>query len=256
MGAKLINIESYFSTDAKEELYIENHRIFLDDLERWASLCSAAFERATYISGCIDSKVYFISDFLLKITGYNKSDLEKEKDLFLYNIIHPHDIEFINKVYKELSTYLLNCETKYDYTKYNAKYYLRVKKKSGEWIVLECYTYPIYVVNHTVHFCITHAKVSTDPYTPFFHFYFIKDNKRFIYDEKKGVFLSDEKIRLKEVEIQVLLNTAHGMREYEIARKMDIELNTIKYYKKSILKKLSVNSMPEAIYFALKKKII
>ncbi|MGL5786062.1 MAG: LuxR C-terminal-related transcriptional regulator [Bacteroidales bacterium] len=256
MGVKLINIKDYFSKNPEDDLYIENHRIFIDDLERWASLCSAAFERATYISGCIDSNVYYISNSFLKITGYNRDDTQNNKKHFLHSIIHPYDLNFIDKVYKELSNYLLNCDTKYDYTKYNAKYYLRIKKKTEGWTTLECYSYPIYVVNNKVHFCITHAKVSTETFIPSFQFYFIKENKRFIYDEKKGIFLPDEKIKLKDVEIQVLLNTAHGMKEYEISRKMDIELNTIKYYKKSILKKLSVNSMPEAIYFALKKNII
>ncbi|MGL4331985.1 MAG: LuxR C-terminal-related transcriptional regulator [Bacteroidales bacterium] len=256
MGLFLLNIEDYFSNEPNSELYINKHRPFLDDLYRWAPLCSAAFERATYISGCYDTKVYFLSNSFIAISGYTKEEITKKADNFLLNIIHPADIKYIGNVYKELMNYYLTSENKLNHTKYFARYNMRIKNKAGKWINLECYSYPIYTINKKVHFCITHTKVSMEKFTPLFQIYFTEENKRFIFQEKKGIFFSSTKADLKDIEIRVLLNTAKGLKEHEIARDMHIELNTIKYYKKGILNKLSVNSMPEAIYYALKNKII
>lgn len=256
MGLFLLNIEDYFSDDPDSDLYINKQKPFLDDLYRWAPLCSAAFERATFISGCLDAKVYFISDSLIEICGNTKDEIKSKSENFLRNLIHPADLDFISKVYKELMSYYLTSEIKLNHTKYSARYNLRIKNKAGKWVSLECYAYPIYTINDTVHFCITHATVSKEKFVPMFQLYFTEDNERFIFQEKKGLFFSSKKIDLKDIEIRILLNTAKGMKEYEIAKGMNIDLNTIKYYKKGILKKLSVNSMTQAIYYALKNKII
>ncbi|MGL4492756.1 MAG: helix-turn-helix transcriptional regulator [Tannerellaceae bacterium] len=57
-------------------------------------------------------------------------------------------------------------------------------------------------------------------------------------------------------ELVILDLTAKGYREHEIAKKLETDVNNIKYYKKGIMHKLSVHSMPEAIYYALKHKLI
>lgn len=256
MGLILLNIENYFSDNPESDLYLEKHKPFLDDLYRWVPLCSAAFERATFISGCMDSKVYFISDSFIEISGYSKKEILANPDNFLHEIIHQRDLDTIRAAYNELINCYLTRDNKLNHTKYSARYNLRMREKSGKWITLECYAYPIYTINETVHFSITHAIVTKEKFVPMFQIYFTEDNKRYIFNEKKGMFFSSKKVDLKDIEIRVLLNTAKGLKEYEIARDMNIELNTIKYYKKGILKKLSVNNMPEAIYYALKNKII
>lgn len=256
MGLFIQNIENYFSKDSSSNLYIGHHASFLDDLHRWAPLCSAVFERATFISGCRNKKVYFLSNSFIELCGYSKEEVLKKPVNFLPEIVHPKDILFIDKIHEELTTLFFIEDNNLNHTKYSARYNLRIKNKAGKWINLECFSYPIYTVNEEIHFTITHAKASAEKYTYQFQIYFTEDNKRFIFHEKKGVFLSSKKVDLKDIEIRILLNTARGLKEHEIARDMDIDLNTIKYYKKAILKKLSVNSMPEAIYYALKNKLI
>ncbi|MGL5318918.1 MAG: LuxR C-terminal-related transcriptional regulator [Bacteroidales bacterium] len=256
MGLFLLNIESYFSEDQESELYKVKHLNFLDDLARWACLCSAAFQRASFISGCLDKKVYFLSHSFIEVSGYDKSEILSNPDDFMRKITHPSDVEHIGKAYKELESNFLQGHTKLNVTKYSVRYNLRIRNKSKKWVYLECFSYPIYSINNIVHFCINHATISKEKLTPLFQVYFTEDNKRFIFNEKKGVFYSSKKIQLKEIELQILINTARGLKEHEIARILKVEHNTLKYYKKAILNKLSVKSMPEAIYYALKNKIL
>lgn len=256
MGLFLLNIKDYFSQDPDSDLYINNHKSFLDDLSRWAPLCSDAFERASFISGCLDKKVYFLSSSFIDISLYSQDVILRKSDTFLSDIIHPLDLKYLGQVYQELLSSHLTKKNKSECTKYFSRYNLRIKNQAGKWVNLECYSYPIYSINNTVHFCITHVNTTKVNFTPMFQIYFPDINKRYIYQEKEGKFYSSSKIDLKEIEIMILLNTAKGLKEYEIARIMNIDLNKIKYYKKGVLKKLSVNSMPEAIYYALKNRII
>ncbi|MGL5563218.1 MAG: response regulator transcription factor, partial [Tannerellaceae bacterium] len=89
-----------------------------------------------------------------------------------------------------------------------------------------------------------------------FQIYFPRENKRFIYNNRLSKFILEEKTILNDKELNVLKFTALGKREYEIAEAMGVDIGLVKYYKKSVLKKLSVYSMPEALYYALKQNLI
>lgn len=66
----------------------------------------------------------------------------------------------------------------------------------------------------------------------------------------------EEKIILKPTEHEILTMVAKGIREQSIAKKLNIDVNMVKYYKKNIMEKLSVYSMPQAVYYALRNGIL
>lgn len=252
----LHDIKDYFSQDPEDDLFYEKHIIFLEDMERWASLCSAAFERATFISGCQNSRVYYISDSLAEITGYSKAEIKEIGNDFLNHIIHPADLIFIKQVTHEMfNTLFLNKDIT-DTNNYSSRFNIRIQHKNKNWVCLECMSYPIHEINDILHFSITHLKVSEKRFNHEFQMYFTKDNLRYIYHLKKKKFVLEEKANLSETELKILINTARGLKEHEISREIDMDINMVKYYKKTILRKLSVRSMPEAIYFALKQNIL
>lgn len=256
MGLVLNDFKEYFSQDPEDDLFYDNHKPFLDDLERWASLCSAAFERATFISGCLNGKVYFISDSLAEISGYKKSEIMEKHTDFLHQIIHPTDRIFIGHIMQEMFFDLFENKDITEPNQYSSRFNIRIRNKNNEWIFLECMSYPIYEIKGKLHFSITHLKVSDKKFRHMFQIYFTNDNLRYIYHLKKKKFVLEEKASLSETELKILINTARGLKEHEIAREIEMDVNMVKYYKKTILKKLSARSMPEAIYFALKQNML
>lgn len=89
-----------------------------------------------------------------------------------------------------------------------------------------------------------------------FQAFLIKDKVRYIYVPRTDRLVLEEKIILKSTELEILTMVAKGIREQSIAKKLNIDVNMVKYYKKNIMEKLSVYSMPQAVYYALRNGIL
>lgn len=61
---------------------------------------------------------------------------------------------------------------------------------------------------------------------------------------------------LSQKEFEVLQYLVTGMKNRDIAKKMYVEINTIKAHITSIMKKFGVTNRTEAAYFAIKNKIV
>ena len=83
-----------------------------------------------------------------------------------------------------------------------------------------------------------------------------QDNSCWTYSVKSGIWKQKEVNRLQERELEILLHAAKGYNTAQMADKMCISKNTVKYHRKKIFKKLAVDSMSEAIMFAIEKKLI
>lgn len=256
MGILLKDFERYFVNEASDELFIGRHRSFIDDLERWVSVCSAAFEKASFISATQTEEVYFISKSLLTLTGYSVEEAAELGADFLSKLVHPDDGKLLRLITQCALNSLLSEERNNRRIYHTIRYNFRLWHKEGHWLNIECFLYPIYLINKKVHFSLTYASPSMSILPVSFQIYFPKENKRFIYNNRLHKFILEEKTALNKNELEVLKLTALGKREYEMAEMMDIEVNLIKYYKKSVLNKLSVYSMPEALYYALKQNLL
>ena len=256
MGILLKDFESYFVNVEGDELFIDIHRPFIDDLERWASVCSAAFEKASFINATQTEDVYFISNSFLALTGYSEEEASESGVGFLSNLVHPDDQELL-RIIGQCATKTLLSEQRNNRRIYHTiRYNFRLWHKEGHWLNIECFLYPIYSIKNKVHFALTYATPSMSLSSVAFQIYFPKENKRFIYNNRLNKFIQEEKTALNSNELEVLKLTALGKREYEMADMMGVELSLVKYYKKSVLKKLSVYSMPEALYYALKQNLL
>ena len=71
------------------------------------------------------------------------------------------------------------------------------------------------------------------------------------YSFKAGRFMSPQSIILSDREKQVIKLSANGYSVPDIASILFVSVNTVKYHKKNIYKKLGVNNISEAIFFAL-----
>lgn len=256
MGILLKDFRSYFVDVVGDELFVDAHRPFIDDLERWASVCSAAFEKASFISATQTAEVYFISKSLLTLTGYSETEALELGAVFLTKLVHPEDGELLQEITLCAVNTLLSEERNNRRIYHTIRYNFRLWHKEGHWLNVECFLYPIYLINGKVHFSLTYASPSMSILPVSFQIYFPKENKRFIYNNRLHKFILEERTTLNKNELEVLKLTALGKREYEMAEMMAVEVSLVKYYKKSVLKKLSVYSMPEALYYALKQNLL
>lgn len=75
-------------------------------------------------------------------------------------------------------------------------------------------------------------------------------------DLKKEVWIAKEKTKLKDKELEVLRLYAQGLTINQIAEKMFVSPDTIKYYRRKIFEIFEVKNFAEALSFAVDNKII
>lgn len=256
MGIILTEFEQYFNNNPLEDFSPHEYKKIISDLYRSSSVCSAAFNKAALITCTQRSQLYYISDSYRQLTGYSKEEVLSMGDQFIMNIMHPDDLEDLAILRESLFEEVLYQRCKKRFIHHTIHYNYRIQHKNGHWIVLDCHLYPICIINNRPHFFISYISPINEFNKLIFQIYFFRENKRYIYNNCRKKFVLEEKVQLRSIEISILEYIAKGNREHEIAKRMDVDVNLIKYYKKCIMSKLSVNSMPEAIYYALKQNYI
>ncbi|MGL5563561.1 MAG: LuxR C-terminal-related transcriptional regulator [Tannerellaceae bacterium] len=257
MGILLTDFNDYFNKNQIIDSTIINKGLhILDESTRGSDLFSASMNRSIHITSTFDSILYYISDSYMRLTGYTKSEILSFGNNFINKIIHPSDkIELENMRILALQEIFTHTRTS-RFSHHSICFNYRIKHKSGFWLTLECNAYPCCFLIDKPRFFIGIVKSTRAFHKQKFQIYFPKDNARYVFNRRNNKFISEEKVRLKSNELVILDLTAKGYREHEIAKKLETDVNNIKYYKKGIMHKLSVHSMPEAIYYALKHKLI
>ena len=78
----------------------------------------------------------------------------------------------------------------------------------------------------------------------------------FSYDLAGNCWIKDEQIALTEREIEILRLSVRGLTISEIAEKIFLSVDTIKFHRRNIFKKLEVSNISEAISSAVNNKLI
>ena len=212
---------------------------------------------AAYISINRTGQPLFVSDKYLELAGYTNEEAKELGLDFLHKTIYAKDLERFVKVEREASNCFASWMSENRLNNFIIQYNYRLLTKQNTLIPIDCTLVPV-LFNEQGRplLSATYTKISEEVYKPRFLIYDAIDDKRFIYNERMNKFVHEEKIELKSIEIEILQLIAKGNREQAIARKLDIDINLLKYYKKSILTKFSVGNMPEAVYYALRNRII
>ncbi|MGL5563794.1 MAG: hypothetical protein ACRDCN_14420, partial [Tannerellaceae bacterium] len=84
----------------------------------------------------------------------------------------------------------------------------------------------------------------------------ITENKTYVYDHASKLFVSDEFIRLTDIECEIIHLSGMGVKEKDIAKKMNLTLPILKRNKTTIFEKLKVSSISEAIFVAYKRNYL
>lgn len=257
MGIIITDFNEYFNRNKITDNSIINKGMhILNESARSSDLFSASSNKPMHITSTIDSILYYISDSYMHLTGYSRSEIKSFGSDFINSIIHPVDkTELANMRMLAIQEIFMHTRTS-RFTHHSICFNYRIKHKTGDWITLECHAYPFcFLIDRPSFFlCIVNSTHAF--YRHKFQILFPKDNMRFVFNKRSNRFISEEKARLKLIEQTILKLIAKGYREHEIAKKLDSDVNNVKYYKKSIMQKLSAYSMPEAIYHALKEKLI
>ncbi|MGL5563795.1 MAG: LuxR C-terminal-related transcriptional regulator [Tannerellaceae bacterium] len=247
---ELLTDEAYHQTDP---IIFEQT---VADLIRLATVYSKATNSAFMIVCSLKREVYYISQELVNLTGYTNEELREIGNKFIKKSMIKEENELIKQMSRQAYEEVFRQRTKNNTTYHVSVSKFRITHKLGHWINLENTSYPLCHLNDRSMFLVCYVRETQNFLRTELEIYYPQEKMRHVYNYSKNKFIKSEKAELNTTEYQILKLTATGYKEYQIEKKMQLDINTIKYYKKKIMSKLSVNSMTEAVYYALNNKIL
>jgi DNA-binding CsgD family transcriptional regulator len=192
------------------------------------------------------------------LIGISNEDLNKDQSEVFARILHPKELHIITKAHtKTLEFYTKLHKNNSQIPYVDAKYYLKIKTKDGEFKNFSVLIHPIFHSGAKFPLaCFALLTPNTKLGFERFSISFHNKDKKLYYSSISDKYVQKENLELKEVENEILRLTAKGFGETKIAKELDIKLDLVRYYKKNIYKKFHVSNMSEAVFTALNNNLI
>jgi DNA-binding CsgD family transcriptional regulator len=241
-------------------------QINIDSERRLADVAKEVMRTVTIFSEAIDmiftahdyatGLIVSVSKEFSKLTGICQDDLERGDKKVYYDIIHPKDLPLLKAVYDK-GLELSSRKKKRNFAEFVFTANFRLKMVGGGYLQVDNYTVPVLTdENGYPRIGANILKRSEKKGAGRFIIHYPESNLQLYYSRKLKNFVSERKIKLKDIEIQILRLSADGVNERMISRKLNIKQSLVNHYKRNIFHKLFVNTMPEAVYTALVSKLI
>lgn len=252
------HVRKYFRSYLQEikEKDIQDRLHMMMELLYSSIVAGKVLDVPMHITGFEDYNLYYMSPSYMELSGYSEADVFAGGFPFLYDIIHPEDLVVIKELKANLSTRKLAPLHNESESDYSVHFNYRIRHKDGSLIHLECKMLPVGFFKGRPNFLLSYVQKTEDVFKRKFEIHFFSKQECYVFDTHANKFVRQEKKMLKEIEIQILELVSRGARESTMVKQTGLDINMIKYHKKNIMKKLSVQSMNEALYYALKNNIL
>ena len=202
-----------------------------------------------YIFDYVENKFVYFSENDKMMCGYPVDEINSMGVYFFEKILHPDEMNSFEKMNKIRYDFIYNHINPSERHYYWATCDLRIVTKCGK-TRLQNYRFIPFLNDSKGNIILEMAQIdiSTRKKPGNCEIYSVKENKFLKYDDRKKCFASVKHRFLNTMEKEVLLLVSKGFTIKEVADKMLIEVFTVNYYTKSILNKLNVSNMKEAVF--------
>ena len=240
--------EFYFSQIQVEmpvdETYKENIPHYVLAAKAQAQITNACI----YIMDYYEKKFVYITEKERIMCGYSKEEIEVMGIDFFAKILHPDDVELFNTINYLGFDFFYNQIDFSQRHNFWATYDLRVITKSGEVELLNLRSIPFLVDERgNIILMMVQKDISTSAKSGNLKIFSIAEQKYYQFCKREKRFVPLKQRLLNENEKQVLKLLSQGLANKEVADMLEMRLHTINYYNRSILDKLNVTNMKEAI---------
>ncbi|MGL4328561.1 MAG: response regulator transcription factor [Tannerellaceae bacterium] len=229
-----------------------------EELIRRFILISKLSNTPSYLIDRYGEQIFCLSQSFLDLIGYSKSDAHISQAKILNETIAGGHAQFLQKAHIASITNDIWSKNKNNRSNLCIQYQYNLCNKNKAEIPIVATIIPSEFTSKgrpSLFYGIIHK--FPNPITePRVIMHYLNDDKVYEYNEVANKFEYIGHTDLKEIEVEILRHIAQGTREYNIAAKLDLDINLVKYYKKSIMKKLNAPNMPSAVFTALQQNIL
>lgn len=264
----VIYLKDKFNLDMKNEPYSFTNNKFNSLAEvlqdtHWSSCLNVleGLSRMTYRSFCIidytNNKFLYVSDNTKSFCGRSSDDIIRMGQNFYYEAVPVSDLEILQTARSAAYQFLENIPDveKCDYI-LSYDFHIKHAVTQSESLINHQFT-PL-KVDATGRVKLAICLTSMSPHASAGVIEIMHENKQdhWVYDMSNKYWRKKPKIILKKEEKEVIMLSAQGYSISEMAEYMNKSFDTIKFYRKSLFRKLEVENITEAVSHAVTKRLL
>lgn len=219
-----------------------------------------AFSRITnlslYIIDYQKKGFEYVSENPLFLCGYSSQAVKEMGYDFYFKCVPENDLELLLKINQIGFDFYENIPLE-ERMNYSISYDFNIKRQDNETILINQKLTPLFLTEKGKIWkalCLVSLSNSSDSGN-----IRIFDKKMAViyeYDIGQSYWRKQNNIILTEREKQVIQLSIRGFKINEIAEKLSISSNTIKFHRRQMFEKMNVTTIAEAILFATKNKLV
>lgn len=230
----------------------------MDEIIRAITIISEAMHLPCYLFMNDENKLIFVSKAFTELTNISQDDVNSSRITNFSGVVHKGDLELLIEIKDKSEELLMNYKLKgNDLCRIIFTTNFRIRTPNNGYRYVDHQSYPVYFRDNSIPWISMNImkpshKRGIDRITVGF----ADNNVQLLYSRKQKKFVPEHKMKLKNIEVEILRLTSEGCIEKQIYDKLGVKPSHVNYYKREIFNKLNVNSMQEAIYVALLSGLI
>ena len=218
-----------------------------------------AYERTTYSSIYIidyhTQRFEYVSDNPLFLCGHTAEEVQQMGYNFYYQQVTPEDLELLVKINQAGFSFLETLPIA-ERKSYTIAYDFHLNTDTGIILVHQKLTPLSLTSSGKIWKALCTVSLSTKKKAGNIHITQKGSNTIFAYDLAKNQWKPKVVLVLSDREKQILQLSIRGFTIQEIADKIYVTVDTVKFHRKNLYNKLAVSNMSEAILYAVNNRLL
>jgi DNA-binding CsgD family transcriptional regulator len=252
---KMGDINDFFSSrNTINSISNEDRNKTADYLEPIKAFAKTTY-KSIYLIDYHEKGFEYVSENPLFLCGHTSEEVKEMGYLFYFKYVVEKDLDLllrINTIGFDFYEKIPLEERKL----YTISYDYHLNNQEGKTILINQTLTPLFLTNDgKIWKALCVISLSNEQNSGNIKIYKDGENKIYSYNLKGDFWKTKEKIKLTDREKEILIHSISGSTINEIAEKIFISPETVKFHRKKILNKLEVSNISEAIFFAINNKL-
>jgi len=246
-----VEIDDFFKPVYVKDNFTKDDYEIVDAYINFAKSLSKLTYQSIYLIDYSKKSFLFVSDNPIFLCGNSPSEVQKKGYQHYLDNIPEEDLHLLKKI-NDVGFEFFENLSHTDKLTHSISYDFHLKQSNGKPLLINHKLKPILLdksSNPWIALCV--VSISSHANAGNIKFKSEDAGKQFEYDLETDRWVESPHVKLKPREKDILLFSAQGFTMEQIADKLYVSIDTIKFHKKQIFSKLKVKSITEATALAI-----
>ncbi len=250
-----IEIEDFFKPVHVKDTFSKGDYEIIDAFINFAQSLSRLTYQSIYLIDYSKKSFLFVSDNPIFLCGNSPAEVLKKGYQHYFDNVPEQDIQLLKKINDDGFDFFENL-SKEERLTHSISYDFHLKQSNGKPLLINHKLKPILLdksSNPWIALCV--VSISSHANAGNIKFKSDENGKQFEYNLETDRWVEAPHVKLKPREKDILLFSAQGLTMDQIADRLYVSIDTIKFHKKQIFSKLKVKSITEATALAIEQSL-